>query len=518
MVEQWSSKSLTWVRFLLSSLICFILMKNMAIDLSNNLKYFKSFLRLFYLPFFYLIGLLNAIFNKNTVQNTSKNLYSKYYIQKKKWNFLKSNKFFLFLDFLYLNSIKSIFSVKNYNNFNLRMQTRLKQVSWSFYNDLKLKNSLYFNLVHYLSGVRFIWNGLKYWFLGLFLGLFSFYYLTYIRLLPFNKVIFEWVLVIMFLYWVVSGFVFFIKKYQYSKFTSVIQRFWKRTYILFWAVESGFFLTFFFVLLNAPEEPTYMYDQIKLFKTHLFSWRLFLLKIVPVVSLFILSYYLILNLKWTTFSRQAPVLVAITLLLIYVFWLEFYQFFHIISFFDNLTWSFDPEEYLWDLNSDFRRTRIANNIVTMCLIAKFWHLVFIFVFWVFFMLRVNEIGRVRYALLAANSQNFIILYMMSWVYMYPWVKFAFRRHLETQYYWYFFNARRIGIRVFFNDLVLFLSSLFRLNFINTNFFYFNTGLFYYWIESTSETNLLQYKKFIIRDYIINFLNTNSTNSIVSYVI
>lgn len=134
------------------------------------------------------------------------------------------------------------------------------------------------------------------------------------------------------------------------------------------------------------------------------------------------------------------------------------------------------------------------------------------------MLRVNEIGRVRYALLAANSQNFIILYMMSWVYMYPWVKFAFRRHLETQYYWYFFNARRIGIRVFFNDLVLFLSSLFRLNFINTNFFYFNTGLFYYWIESTSETNLLQYKKFIIRDYIINFLNTNSTNSIVSYVI
>jgi len=481
-------------------------------DLSNNLKYFKSFLRLFYLPFFYIMSILNFLFN-STFYNSNVKLYSKYYMQKKKWNFIKLNKFFFILDLLYFYSIGSVFSNNNFSNFNLRMKTRLKQVNWSFYNDLGLKNNLNFNLVHYLSGIRFIWNGLKYWILGIVLGLTSFYYLTYIRLLPFNKIIFEWILVIMFLYWLMSGFVFFIKKYQYSKFTSVIQRFWKRTYILFWLIESGVFLVFFYITLNAPEEPVYMYDQIKLFKTHLFSWRLFLIKLVPVITLIILSYYLILSIKWTTFSKQVPILVAITLTLIYVFWLEFYQFFHIINFYENLVWSFDADEFLWNLDAEFKRTRIVNNVVTICLLAKFWHLVFIFVFWIFFMLRINEIGRVRYALLAANSQNFIILYMMSWLYMYPWLKFAFRRHLETQYYWFFYNARRIGVRVLFNDLVLFASSLFRTNYFSSTFYY-NSGLFYYWIESSSETNLLQYKKFIIRDSIINTLNS-ANNSVFS---
>jgi len=477
-----------------------------------NLKYLKSFLRLFCLPFFYISSLFNFLFSISLPNYT---LNSKYYFQKKKWNFLKNDRFYFFIDLLYFYFSSFLYKNIEFNNINLRMKTRLNQVNWSFYNDLKLTNNLSFNLTHYLAGIRFIWVGLKYWLLGLILGLSSFYYLTYIRLLPFNKVIFEWVLVVMFLYWLVSGFVFFIKKYQYSKFTSVIQRFWKRSYILFWCIETGTFLVFLYLTINSPEEPVYMYDQIKLFKSHLFSWRFFLIKLIPVITLVILSYFLILNLKWTSFSKQVPILVAITLLLIYVFWLEFYQFFHIISYYENLIWSFDTEEFLWNLDSEFKRTRIVNNTVAICLIAKFWHLVFIFIFWIFFILRINEIGRVRYPLLAANAQNFIILYIMSWLYMYPWAKFAFRRHLENQYYWYFFNARRLGVRIFFNDLALFISSLIR-NYEFNTLYYFNTGLFYYWIESSSETNLLQYKKHIIRDLIITNLNTN-LNTSVSFI-
>ena len=479
-------------------------MKGTINDLSNNLKYFKSFLRLFFIPFFYIICVFNFLLTNNLKNNI---LTSKYYFQKKKWNFIKMNKFYIFLDLFYFNILKIIFNNNKYNNFNLRIRTRLKQVNWHFYRNLTLNNSLKFNLIHYFSGIKYIWVGLKYWLLGLILGLTTFYYLTYIRLLPFNKVIFEWLLISMFSYWLLSGFIFFIKKYQYSKFTSVIQRFWKRSYILFWVIESGVFLVFFYLTLNAAEEPVYMYDQIKLFKTHLFSWRLFLLKLVPVLTLVILSYYLILNIKWTSFSKQTPIIVSITLIFIYVFWLEFYQFFHIISFFENLTWSYDSESFIWNLDSEYKRTRIVNNLVTICLLAKFWHLVIIFLFWIFFVLRINEIGRIRYPLLSANSQNFIILYIMTWLYMYPWLKFAFRRHLETQYYWFFYNARRIGIRVFFNDLILFISSL-NNNFVNFQFS-FNFGLFFYWIESSNETNLLQYKKHIIRDYIINNINSNN---------
>lgn len=483
-------------------------MKKIFIDLNNNLKFFKFFIRLFCLPFFYIFYLFNFLLNFKTKTANNLTINTEYYFQKKKWNFMKLDSIYKLFDLTYLKYISNNFLNNKHSNINLRVKTRVSQVNWSFYTNLFDKESLKFYTIHFLSGLKFIWNGLKYWVLGLTLGLTIFYYLTYIRLLPFNKVIFEWLLIVMFLYWILSGFVFFIKKYQYSKYTSVIQRFWKRTYILFWCIESGVFLVFFYLTLNCPEEPVYMYDQIKVFKTHLFSWRLFLIKLVPVVSLIILSYFLILNLKWTSFTKQVPVLTLITLMLVYIFWLEFYQFFHIVNYYENLVWSFDSEEFLWNLDSEFKRTRIVNNAVTLCLLAKFWHLVFIFVFWIFFILRINEIGRVRYALLAANSQNFIILYLMSWLYMYPWLKFAFRRHLETQYYWYFFNARRIGVRVFFNDLVLFIKSIVSFNY--STIFHYNTGLFYYWIESSSETNLLQYKKFIIRDFLINQVNIKSS--------
>jgi len=70
-------------------------------------------------------------------------------------------------------------------------------------------------------------------------------------------------------------------------------------------------------------------------------------------------------------------------------------------------------------------------------------------------LRINEIERVRYTLLAANLQNFIILYIMSWLYMYPWLKFLGRKYLDLSYYWFFVNFRDLGVRVFFTDLYLF---------------------------------------------------------------
>ena len=508
----------------------------------NFPKYFKQSIflvsikksaKLVYFPFYYIIVTTHYIytswFKSNIIETTiedkaaaeaeANKLDYSYYYQKKKWTFLKFNRFYLLLDLLYSFFLSLPFKKLNLNVFNFRVKSRLQQVSWSFYNNLHTtpnsKTSFTYYFIHYLSGLRSVWNGLKYWLLGLVLGITVFYYLTYIRLLPFNKVIFEWLLITMFLYWLLSGFTFFIKKYQYSKFTSVIQRFWKRTYIIFWAIESGVFCVFFYLTLNASEEPVYMYDQIKLFKTHLFSWRLFLLKLVPVITLVILGYFLLLNLRWTQFSKQTPILVTITLLLVYIFWLEFYQFFHIISYYGNLTWSYDTDEFLWNLESEFKRTRIANNTVTVCLLAKFWHLVFIFVFWIFFMLRINEIGRMRYTLLTANLQNFIILYIMSWLYMYPWFKFLFRRHLETQYYWFFSNARRLGIRVFFTDIKLFFLGL--LNYFSSytpSTYCFNSGLFYYWMESSTETGLLQYKKHIIRDFIINNLNLENNSSIV----
>lgn len=434
--------------------------------------------------------------NLNEINSVKYNfLYRNYNINNIKLSNILDTLLLNIILYLHLLYIKST----NYNRFDYR----LKQTDWGFYINNKTNN-----LQNIFSGLKYIWRGLRFWIVGLLLGLSAIYYLMYVRLLPFNKIIFAWILVAMFLYWLLSGFVFFVKKYQYSKFTAAIQRFWKRTYIIFWLIEAGTFSVFFYLTLNASSEPVYMYDQIKIYKTHLFSWRWFLIKLLPSVAIILLGYYLQLTLKWNLFNKQNTVILLITLLLLYILWLEFYQFYHILSFFGNINWNFDYDEYIWTLELDTRRTRLANNYIAVCLFAKFWHFVFIFLFWVFFVLRINELGRMRYPLLVANVQNFIIIYIMSWAYMYPWLKFIFRKYLDVPYYWFYLNGRELGIRVFFTDLKLFFYGLTN-KFLDASIFNikFEKYPFYYWISSSPLTDFYQYRKFVIRDSIIYNLNS-----------
>ena len=193
-----------------------------------------------------------------------------------------------------------------------------------------------------------------------------------------------------------------------------------------WCFDNQIFIIFIYLTLNSNQEPVFMYDESQVYKTHLFSWRYFIIKIFPATLLIIFSYFILLSLKWNVFSKSNFLCLLVTALLGYILWQEFYQFFHLMSFYGNLAWVYDVEEHLWNLEVEFRRTRITNHYVTICLVAKFWHLVFVVVFWMFFVLRSLEFGRIRYPLMSANFQNFIIVYIMSWAYMYPWFKYIWK--------------------------------------------------------------------------------------------
>lgn len=453
-------------------------------NFSNSANNYQSnFLTVFFISLkYYLSFFINKYTSTSSIKQTNK-----YFLK----NFIFfPNKTFTDYVILYIFSLND--SLAFYTN-TTRWNIRVLQLN-EFKYELSYNTKFNVNFNIFLSAFKYMWTALRYWVIGIVLSLVAFYFLMYIRLLPFTKIILEILLIAMFLYWLMSGFVFFIKKYQYSKFTSVIQRFWKRAYILFWMLETVVFLIFFYLTLNASEEPVYMFDQMKLYKTHLFSWRWFLVKLLPSVFLILVGYYLLLNMRWGLFFKQSTVVFLLTLMLIYIVWLEFYQFFHIVNWYANFTWVYDYEEFLWSLEIEGRRTRLANNYAALCLMAKFWHLIFIFVFWVFFILRINEIERIRYTLLAANLQNFIILYIMSWLYMYPWLKFLGRKYLDISYYWFFSNFRDLGLRVFFNDLYLFilgLTNLFDISWFNYSY---SSGLFYYWIESSSSVGYTSFIK------------------------
>lgn len=487
---------------LLENVKCFIMGKFLSNVSNNTFSIYNSFKD-------YYIYMIYPFYKKFFEKNVSLEEYFRYVRFNHYFNYIFSFKLLEFLIILLDNLLLKYINNK-YDNWV--SSYKLQSSSWKFYykldNDYSFFNYFKKLTLSYLVFFRYLWLGLRFWIIGLILFITVVYYFSYIRLLPFSKLVFEWLLVVMFVYWLMSGFVFFIKKYQYSKFTSVIQRFWKRTYILFWLIESCIFMVFFYLTLNASEEPTYMYDQMKIYKFHLFSWRWFLIKLIPVILIILVTYYLQLSLKWNIFNKQSVIYLLITCLLIYIVWLEFYQFFHIISFYGNLNWVYDADELLWNLEIESRRTRLSNNYIAVCLMAKFWHLVFIFVFWVFFLLRINEIQRIRYPLLSANYQNFLILYMMSWLYMTPWLKFIFRKQLDISYYWFFSNSRSFALKVFFNDLKLFYLSLFNYVFSFSHFFSINYFYndFYYFIQSSILLDFNQYKKHILKDYLINYIN------------
>jgi hypothetical protein len=413
------------------------------------------------------------------------------------------NDFFEILDnirILYIYKYISIY----FNNNYFRDQYRFNFFNKNYFQSkIFIKNSI--NLSSY--GLKSLWNLIRYWVIPFILFIEIIYGSLIIRVLPFNKICFLWISVIMIFYWLVSGFVFFFKKYQFGKFTSAIQRFWKRSYILFWLLESCLLVTFFYLLFVANQESVYMFDQVQIYKTHLFSWRIFFIKIIPIIILIVISYFLMLTLKWNIFNKHSIWFLISTLLLTYIILLEFFQFYHIVNFYSNMAWIFDVEERLWMIDFEIRKTRTLNHYVMLLLILKFWHLLFVYIFWLFFILRNWEIKRSKYPLFAANYQNLLIVYFMSWLCMYPWFKLFFRKFLDSPYKYFSVNQRSFFLRIFFNDLKINFYGLMNLNkkiFFEKNIFLNNS--FFYWIEFAVSFKSWGYKKHTIKTTIINDLN------------
>ena len=451
---------------------------------------------------------------RKKIKNDEKSIYFNYgamEIRKKyKSNFFNHDDF-LYTDLIWTKYMARSYLLKNENNNLFRSYFRVLSSKHGFYyNFKKIKNLNNFKLLlsnTFLAGIKSIWLGIRFWILPLIIFFTIIYFTLVLRSLPFNKVMLGWICGLMFTYWLISGFVFFFKKYQFGKYTTAVQRFWRRSYILFWMIEGGTFLVFLFFTLNSSQESFYMFDQISVFKTHLYSWKFFLLKIFPIIILVLSTYLLMISLKWNIYGKQSIVLLFLTLFLTYLVWLEFYQFFHVVNFYGNLNWIYDIDDHSWTLELEPRRTRIVNHYVMLLFMLKFWHIVFIYGFWIFFVLRCWETKRIRYPLLSANFQNFIILYIFAWVFMYPWFKFYFRKFLDMPYYWFYINNRKLFFRTLINDfksVYYGFENLFNnlsLNYLNK----FYKTPFYYWQTLGFNNNFESYRKHIIRDRIIENL-------------
>ena len=160
---------------------------------------------------------------------------------------------------------------------------------------------------------------------GIIAGLYFVVSLFYIQI-DFTKQIAAWYILMITYYLLMSTFNSFVSKYRYGKFTTGIQRFWKRTGIIFWILEGFLFVLFFYYFLNSSQEPLYMFDYANLNQEYLLQIRISYKSMMWLTFIIYLCLILIVNLNYKTYYQNILLLMFISLCILSL--INLYTSFH----------------------------------------------------------------------------------------------------------------------------------------------------------------------------------------------
>lgn len=317
--------------------------------------------------------------------------------------------------------------------------------------------------ITWVPQILIFYNFFKTTLVSLFLTIIYFIYMLFFFKIQFLKQLSIWFIIGMMIFWLFSGFNFFLKRYQYGKFTAQIQRFWKRTNTCFWLIEGFLILLFFYYFLNSSQEPVYMYDYSSLNQEYLVSLQTISFNVIVLSMVIYFMYFILLRVNSTSWQQLNAHLLLVSLFIFFSFFIETYQFMYVISTFNERLWLFNEEENLWSVEVDNPILRTKHQYLLVCLIAKYWHFLFIFLSWVFFLMKSLERKKITYALLSVNIQNFIILYALNFVCYIQWFKWIYRRFFDMPYTWFLTNNdTKITFR-FCSELYLYTINYFNWN-------------------------------------------------------
>lgn len=304
----------------------------------------------------------------------------------------------------------------------------------------------------------FYYHSLKTFLLSLLLALTFFIILIISLKVTILQHLAAWIIFGNIFFWLMSGFNFFIKRAKFGKFTARLQRFWKHAFVSFWAIEGFLFSLFFYYYLNSSQEPLYMYDRSNLNNDFILNlqngfFSTFLLSAV-LFGCYILSLYITVHTQF----QSLCILLIISIGVFYLFFLESYQIYYVFNGFADLVCVFDEEQQTWAFEIESIKLRTKQYYFVMCVIAKFWHFIFIFFSWIFFLLKSLETQKITYNLLSFNYQNLLILFVLNLLCYCNWIHFLFRRFFDVSYFWFFTNPDQKHLRLIVEETIhIFLS-------------------------------------------------------------
>lgn len=308
--------------------------------------------------------------------------------------------------------------------------------------------------------IHYYYLSIKTFFLSLSLAVLFFIILIINLKITFLQHIAGWIVFGNIFFWLMSGFNFFIKRARFGKFTARLQRFWKHAFVSFWAIEGFLFSLFFYYYLNSSQEPLYMYDRSNLnndfilnLQTGFFST--FLLSAI-IFGCHILSIYITVHSQF----QSLCILLFISVGVFYLFFVESYQIYYVFNGFSDLVYVYDEEQSSWALEIESLKLRTKQYYFVMCVIAKFWHFIFIFFSWIFFLLKSLETQKITHNLLSFNYQNLLILFVLNLLCYCNWIHFLFRRFFDLSFFWFFSNPDQKHLRLIVEESLHIILSCF----------------------------------------------------------
>lgn len=368
------------------------------------------------------------------------------------WKAIKLNSIWI----LYMQNFeKPKYAYKNTTAIRIKIMYYLKKILKTiFFKRFKL-----FWIQQYFF---FYYTNLKNFFLSFSLAiLISIIFIINLKI-TFLQHIAAWIIFGNIFFWLMSGFNFFIKKARFGKFTARLQRFWKHAFVSFWVIEGFLFSLFFYYFLNSSQEPLFMYDRSNLnndfilnLQTGFFST--FLLSAI-LFGCQILSIYVTVH----TQTQSLCILLFLSVGIFYLFFLESYQIYYVFNGFADIIYTFDEEQGSWAIEIESIKLRTKQYYFLMCVIAKFWHFIFIFFSWIFFLLKSLETQKITHNLLSFNYQNLLILFMLNLLCYCNWIHFLFRRFFDLSYFWFFTNPDQKHLRLFVEEIIHIILSCFNI--------------------------------------------------------
>jgi len=371
--------------------------------------------------------------------------------------------------YVYINAINYINTNYTYIKGKYKNIYALLMYTPVFIKNIPSYNNIIYNKLSNINNLlNIIFFNLKWILIASIISIIYFYISLFYIQIDIAKQITLWYILFILYYLLMSTFNSFLIKYKYGKFTSAIQRFWKRTGMVFWLIEGFLFLLFFYYFLNSSQEPLYMFDYSSLNQELLIQLKITFKNLLLLSLAIYLSFILIFNLNYLNYFQNLFILLLILLIIFYSLYIESYQFIYIISLYADKFWLFEDISQSWSLEIEENNLRVKQQYFVYCLIAKYWHFIFIFISWFFFFIKSIEIKKINYTMLGYNTQNLLILYVLNILCLIQWIKYLSKKFLEITYYWFHIQYDEKLLNNFFFEIFNIIFSLFNVNSIKIN--------------------------------------------------